>query len=342
MKKKNLAKGIGIILFALLPTMLAFSQVGINNTGANPDPSAMLDISSTVRGILFPRMTTAQRDAISSPAESLLIFNTTSKCYEFFCYGVWQKLGCGTCPPPAQPSAIVGNTLITNSTYPNYYTVTPVPGVIYSWSYTGYGFYYEFSIQNSTYQIEAYFVPTATPGELICTPHSSSCDGIGPPSQIHININFPCIVGTSISGGTVFYSGNGKCYISSKADQGYAKWYNGNFITTSATGTAIGDGKINTPMIITSQGNGNYAAKMCDTLTLWGYTDWYLPSKDELEQMYIQKNSIGGFINNPGNYWSSTEINAFTANSRDFVSGITNNLSKDAIFGVRCIRSYSP
>jgi len=53
------------------------NQLGINNSSF--DPSAQLQIDSTTKGILIPRMTEAQRAAISSPAEGLQIFNTTNK-----------------------------------------------------------------------------------------------------------------------------------------------------------------------------------------------------------------------------------------------------------------------
>lgn len=63
---------LSLLLFCVYQT--AFTQgVGINTT---PDPSAMLDVSSTDKGMLVPRMTTAQRLAIPSPAESLLVFDT--------------------------------------------------------------------------------------------------------------------------------------------------------------------------------------------------------------------------------------------------------------------------
>ncbi|HOZ79343.1 MAG TPA: hypothetical protein PLY34_15220 [Ferruginibacter sp.] len=54
-----------------------FSQsVSINNTGAAADSTAMLDVSSTTKGLLIPRMTAQQRTAIASPATGLLIYQT--------------------------------------------------------------------------------------------------------------------------------------------------------------------------------------------------------------------------------------------------------------------------
>ena len=63
------------ILATLLLTVSTFAQVGIGT--ANPDASAALDITSTTAGLLPPRMTAAQRDAISSAAKGLILFNTT-------------------------------------------------------------------------------------------------------------------------------------------------------------------------------------------------------------------------------------------------------------------------
>ena len=53
-----------------------FSQVSINSDGTSPDPSSMLDVNSTTKGMLIPRMTATERDAISNPATGLLIFCT--------------------------------------------------------------------------------------------------------------------------------------------------------------------------------------------------------------------------------------------------------------------------
>jgi hypothetical protein len=67
-------KNIFTLLAAVLLTATTYAQVGINNE--NPDASAALDITSTTGGLLVPRMTAAQRDAISSPATGLMIYQT--------------------------------------------------------------------------------------------------------------------------------------------------------------------------------------------------------------------------------------------------------------------------
>ena len=60
-----------------------------------PDASALLDISSTTKGFLPPRMTTTQRDAVASPAEGLTVFNTTTDKLNVFAGGAWTESGSG-------------------------------------------------------------------------------------------------------------------------------------------------------------------------------------------------------------------------------------------------------
>jgi hypothetical protein len=62
-------------LFAILNLNSFYAQVGIGT--AIPDASSALDISSNSKGLLMPRLSTAQRNAISLPATGLMIFNTT-------------------------------------------------------------------------------------------------------------------------------------------------------------------------------------------------------------------------------------------------------------------------
>lgn len=66
------------------------TNVGLGTV--TPDSSAAFDISSTAGGFLAPRMTTTQRDAIASPATSLLIFNTTTSFFEFWNGSSWIQI----------------------------------------------------------------------------------------------------------------------------------------------------------------------------------------------------------------------------------------------------------
>ncbi len=66
----------------LMVSILVTSQVGINTT--TPDASSLLDLNSTNRGFLAPRMTTAQRLAITAPADGLMVYDTTSKLFYYY------------------------------------------------------------------------------------------------------------------------------------------------------------------------------------------------------------------------------------------------------------------
>jgi hypothetical protein len=71
---------------------LAVAQVAINTTGNNPAPSAMLDVSSTSKGLLIPRMTSAQRKAIASPDNGLLVFDTDKQTIYFYDGIQWMPM----------------------------------------------------------------------------------------------------------------------------------------------------------------------------------------------------------------------------------------------------------
>lgn len=71
---KTQIKNYSIAVLFLLSAGILNAQMGINTS--SPDPSSVLDISSTIKGVLLPRLTTAQRNAISNPATGLLIYET--------------------------------------------------------------------------------------------------------------------------------------------------------------------------------------------------------------------------------------------------------------------------
>jgi hypothetical protein len=66
--------------------------VSINATGANPDASAMMDVQSTSKGMLIPRMTTTERTAIGSPMKGLLVFDNTTSSFWFYNGTIWTDL----------------------------------------------------------------------------------------------------------------------------------------------------------------------------------------------------------------------------------------------------------
>ncbi|MBI4648152.1 MAG: tail fiber protein [Bacteroidia bacterium] len=108
--------------------------VSINETGASPDNSAILDISSTAKGLLIPRMTSAQRNSISSPAEGLLIYNISRKSSEFYTGTEWASATpAGTIIPYAGDTATVpagwllcNGTAISRVTYSDLFTAISI------------------------------------------------------------------------------------------------------------------------------------------------------------------------------------------------------------------------
>ena len=85
----------------------------------------------------------------------------------------------------------------------------------------------------------------------------------------------------------------------------------GAAVATGATGTAIGDGLGNTSTITAAYGAGSYAAQVANDLSYNGFSDWFLPSQDELYLLYnnLHVNGIGNF-STANSYWSSTEVSA--------------------------------
>lgn len=84
--------GYVILLCFLLAVRPMQAQVAVNTDGSPAAPSAMLDVTSTMRGMLIPRMTTAERTAIASPATSLLVFDTGTNAFWFYNGTGWEQL----------------------------------------------------------------------------------------------------------------------------------------------------------------------------------------------------------------------------------------------------------
>lgn len=105
--------------------------------------------------------------------------------------------------------------------------------------------------------------------------------------------------------------------------------------------SAIGNGPQNTQDIVANCGGTNIAARLCDNYSLNGFTDWFLPARQELDQMYLNLHTQGlGSFNGLSIYWSSTENNNISAQGVSFNSGNTINNNKSNSYRVRAVRRF--
>lgn len=156
-------------------------------------------------------------------------------------------------------------------------------------------------------------------------------------------------VGDSYQGGIIFYvfasgdpgyvAGEMHGLIAATSNQtSAARWYNTSFGTTGATGTALCAGLSNSNAIVSVYGNtGSYAAKLCRDYTGGGYSDWFLPSKDEMNKMFLNKSYLSGLSSL---YWTSTETTITTAYRMSMSTGVFANSSKAVASGVRAVRRF--
>lgn len=150
-------------------------------------------------------------------------------------------------------------------------------------------------------------------------------------------------VGDRYKGGIIFYIDNTGQHglIAAPEDQSSSIHWGNTLVVeygSKVTEEAIGTGLSNTNLIVTSQGAGSYAAKLCDDLVLNGFDDWYLPSKVELNEMYKNRTVIGGFSN--GNYWSSSAMTSQYSWFQNFNNGDAYYSGNDYTYYVRAIRAF--
>jgi len=113
----------------IIVTIVLFSNLNAQNVAITDDdaytanPSAMLDVKSLTKGMLVPRLTTTQMNAVSSPATGLLIFNTSQNCYYFYNGTAWDNLSYGNAGGIWSQSG--SNVYLTNSSHELGIGITP-------------------------------------------------------------------------------------------------------------------------------------------------------------------------------------------------------------------------
>ena len=106
---------ITFLFAALMITAMTQAQVAVNTDGSDADASAILDVKSTSQGLLLPRMTSVDRDAIASPANGLIIYNTTTECVEVYSGLVWVNM-CKNGAVPLMAMIDVGTQVMGEAT----------------------------------------------------------------------------------------------------------------------------------------------------------------------------------------------------------------------------------
>jgi hypothetical protein len=127
-------------------------------------------------------------------------------------------------------------------------------------------------------------------------------------------------IGASYGGGVIFYldSTGHHGLISGPVNlASNTTW--GCECTGIGTSPAMGTGQSNTTAIVNGCAEPGTAARICDDLVLNGYNDWFLPSQEELHQLYLHRLLIGGYENEY--YWTSTEQSGCTAWHQYFADG---------------------
>jgi hypothetical protein len=403
--KTNLRLIVLLGFFMTLSGLSSFSQVIISSDNSSAHSSAMLEVKSTDKGFLPPRVALTAitaADPVVTPAVGLLVYNTATA---------------GTSPNNVIPGFYYWNGTIWISLVPPQGTN---PGDMIYWGGSQWvvipagspGKFLQLSQSNlPAWNGNAYSALTTTdrssvtaisavsggnitsdggsnvtargvcwsksPNPTIADSktidgqglgiYSSSITGLELYTMYYVRAYATNSVGTSYGNEISFrtlslgigstYQGGKIAYILQPGDPGYIAgqqhgfiaapgdqstgiaWYSGGLVT-GATATALGTGSANTNTIVTIQGAGSYAARLCYDLEAGGYTDWYLPSKDELHKLFLSFGAVDGLVYN-GFYWSSSEIGIGSAWSEQFVNpGYQYNYDKNNTFRVRAIRSF--
>ena len=323
-----------ILLFLLIILCNGFVKAQIGIGTSSPNAKAALEVYSTSKGLLPPRLTYAEKNAITSPPAGLLLW--CSNCgangeLQVYNGTEWVNM-VGSTASNALPSLAITTTAssIAGTTATSGGNVTNDGGSTVSargicWSNTS----------NPT-TANSKTTESGTTGSF-----SSNLTGLNASTTYYVRAYATNAVGTAYGAEISFttssisigdpYQGGIVAYILTVGDPGYDAGVQHGFVATTAdktaaiwgcsgtsitTSEAIGAGNANTTAIITACSTAGIVAKLCADLVEGGNSDWYLPSRNELAKMYLNRALIGGF--NGTFYQTSSQFNDENAWLRKF------------------------
>lgn len=224
-----------IVLFYVnvIAAGMAFAQgTAINSTGAPADSSAGLDVDFSNKGFLMPRLTTSQRNSIPSPATGLMIFNSTTNCFEAFVNGAWNIVSCpAVCNPPSAAGTISGQSYICPNQTGVGYSVAAINNATgYNWTLPAGA---SIASGANTNSITADFSSNPSPGDITVYGTNSCGDGTVSPAFAITVGTLPDAVG-SVSGTASVCQGQNNVSYSVSPITG-ATTYSWNYSGTGAT-----------------------------------------------------------------------------------------------------------
>jgi hypothetical protein len=308
-----------IFVFFLLKVSLCSPQSNVGIGTTTPNYSAILDLTATNKGLLVPRMTTAQRNAIMNPATGLLVYDSSLNQFWYFNSVTWVQFSGAT--GPTGPSGATGAQGVAGPTGQQ-----GIQGLV---GHTG---------------------PTGLTGSQgIAGPTGpQGIQGLTGPT----GLGFTHYIGELFGGGIIVSvwkeAGIEKGLIASLTDiSAGAAWSNVTSNLIGPTAQSSIDGQGNTNAIIAQPGHITSAAKLCDNYSSGGYNDWYLPATAELQQCFnvmLIVNSILGPTNGFQTplfwYWSSSEWDNSGSLMQYFGYDATSYSPKADLFRVRAVRKF--
>ncbi len=363
-----------LILFVFLMCLInsqSNAQLGIGTN--SPNASAMLDVTATNKGLLLPRLTNSQKNAISNPATGLIVFCTdcgSLGLMNLYNGTSWVRLDGNISNTPSITTTAASSIAATSATSGGNVTsiggsnvsakgvcwsTSPNPTTANSKTTDGSGSgSFTSSItsltSNTTYYVRAYATNTSGTayGEEISFTTSLAAGSVYGGGIIgYILTSLDAGYDANVLHGLIVSSNN---LLSANLTTIGATWGCNTDIT--GTSNALGSGAANTALIIASNcATANTAAKLCNdySVTVNGttYSDWYLPSTIELQKIYYNGSAIGNITNGPTEQFASSTQHSSTNYQTVYFYGSNlgaqSNAPKASIniyAGVRAVRSF--